>query len=234
MRLADINENLRDKAEMGLKMRMAGWSAIGNGVHGVAWIKNDKSKNYVLKAFNTDTGYFHFYNVVRKNQGSPNLPTLFGSGITKLKFKDGSFLWMVKLERLVPLSPTSAIGQTVDVVNKIMRRHPDDFFNPTRCRDVVRDYSEAFYGAPDDRIIQSKFNELMINQPEYYRTLQMLNNYKESIATEMYWDLHSSNVMTRGGGSILVVLDPWVSYSSPDARQDMIDRIRQKRRNGEI
>jgi hypothetical protein len=227
MRLADINENLSDRAEMGLKMRMAGWHAIGSGAHATAWVKVDESRKYVLKAFDADTGYFHFYNVARKNQGNAHIPLLFG-GITKLKFKNGTYLWMVKLERLKSISLDTNMSKTVDVMNQCMRKDPDNFFNLSTVYDCFKDYSEAYWAAPIDKKVQTKFHELMHDQPNYYRTLLMLNNYKENIATEMFWDLHANNVVARGTN--LVILDPWVSYGK-DARQDMIDRIRAERKN---
>lgn len=171
-----------------------GIAVIGEGVYGQVFAH--PSWNYVVKVFDSDSGYENFLSFVTKHQQLNCLPRL-KRGMVKLhQFHRRSveatgikYLNIVKMERLEKLPKdliylTNSIGLT-------------DLVRAMRRGDTWEEIVTEFH-----------LDHLAKSYPNLEEVITTLQLYNKEMGVDERFDLHSNNLMYRPSTKSIVITDP--------------------------
>lgn len=175
-------------------LQQYGINVVGEGVYGQVFAH--PSWTYVVKVFDSDSGYENFVSFAAKHQNLSCIPKI-KRGMVKLhQFHRRSveatgikYLNIVKMERLEPLPSdlkylTNSIGLTHLVRAKSRGDTWEEIVNDFHIEHLVNSYS---------------------NLEEVITTLQL---YNKEMGVDERFDLHSNNLMYRAATNSIVITDP--------------------------
>jgi hypothetical protein len=212
----EAERNTLSAKEIQQTLTKAGYKRLGTGADATVWSKDaGKVIKIIMPDEDVDRSesadiFYKFYEFVQQYQQYENLPRFIdigGKHHTTFNIGDKEYI-QIAMEQLYPLAEGSIEEAVVWVLS--------DFATKNLKWEVV--YEKILY--PDSWLYWSEppsVEDILDNIQSwskleiakwgiFYSLMQIL--YRTGKINKFYWDLHTSNVMQRQDGT-LVIIDPW-------------------------
>jgi hypothetical protein len=192
--LTGVKQYLKPDATVHDVLKEKGYSPVGRGMY--ATVYAHPQLPYVLKIFKVeDHAYLNFVKMVKKHNND-HFPKFRG---LPMRIPNTEY-YGIRMERLTEWEPNTR-------EDKLENRLDKALVHISGLVDDLPDWRKIST-LPDDQVTKKLLSDFFERWPQFLDALILLQEF-ERTTREVYFDLHSGNIMKRG--STPVITDPFSS-----------------------